>query len=198
MIRTYTEAEMLRIWKNKLGLFEAASGGVVTRQDGSNLDTYLISEIRAWYADVLRNADIELLPVENLAEETDSATYVDASTAELTFPERGIRPVGIKLGEWKREVARFYSPDSDMARLQRTPLLRASSLSPVVIIDKRKFIIYGVDVPQYQADASVLSSSSALESRAINFTPVIDVLNMVARPAEGTYVFDDSLLTSIP
>ncbi len=196
MIRTYTEEEMLSLYKRRLGLFEARNGGIVGRQDGNHLDEYLLTEMRAWYANLLRTADVGLLPVEDLSSEIDSSLYVDNATAEISLPARGIRLVSIKFKEWKQEVRFFYTPESEMAQMQKNYYLRATTRNPIVVVDRDKLIAYGVSRPTVDIDPSTPEIASATPQ----ITPMkksVEKLLMIAEPTDGTYRFDDSLLLTI-
>lgn len=196
MIRKYTEAEMLSLYKRRMGLFEARNGGVVSRQDGSHLDEYLLTEMRAWYAQQLQTADIALLPVEDVSDEIESKLYVDESTAEIILPARGVRLAGIKLAEWNHEVTTFYPSDSDMAQLQRNKYLRATIRHPVVVLEQGKAIVYGVERPKMNLDPTV-PQPMIVSAEFIRQPIEVESLRMVAMPTDGEYVFDDTLLLTI-
>lgn len=196
MIRKYTEAEMLSLYKRRLGLYESRTGGVVSRQDGSHVDEYLLTELRGWYSSMLRSTNAELLPVEDVVNEIPSKLYVDESTAEVCLPTRGIRLVGIKLPAWRQEITTFYQPDSDMAMMQRNKYLRAGISHPVVVVDAGKAIIYGVERPKLNLDDDAYPTVASLPT--LLREPIeVESLKMVVEPADGEYLFDDSLLLTI-
>lgn len=168
MIKTYTRAEMLKLWCARRGILPIFSADA---EDATGLRLSIEAEIDAWYSGLLRSAPVELLPVENLTIGT-TLRRLASDIIEIRWPERGVRPVSLQFTSSPEPIVIFYSPESDMARLQRFPITRAGSELPVAVLAHGGLRVYG-----------------ALPAGA-----QIEELLMVARPEEGAYTLDPSLL----
>lgn len=168
MIKTYTPGEMLRLWCARRGILPLFSADA---EDSTGLRLSIEAEIEAWYCSLLQSAPVELLPVENL---TIGSTLrrLASDIIEIRWPERGVRPVSLQFTSSPEQIVAFHSPDSDIARLQRLPITRAGAERPVAVMAHGAVRIYG-----------------ALPAGA-----EIEELLMVARPADGSYFLDPSLL----
>lgn len=188
MIKKYSQLEMLNIWKRKLGL--KSSYRSVGISDLSELDKRLLQDIDAWYDEVLHSAPVEKLPREDLAGEAYS-TYLTDNSVQVLLPARGIRLVAVKLREWEVEESETVSPWSDTARLQRNKLTRATSEDPVIVARPGKLILHGIRDPYSEEEPSGPIKVPGLAK------PELQVLEMVVRPEDGSYVMDQSILRHI-
>lgn len=192
MLVKYTKEKMLSLWKLRAGILTADCGCVVGRQDGSDLDTLMLSEIDKWYSDLLLTAPTELLPVRDLSSEA-SAVYMGDSVAKITLPSSGVRLVGVKCLGWNVELTRFVDADSDLARLQTNKLLRGTTKRPVAVVDGKTLMVYGVMDPDAVVVAADVEISDSL-SGSTSIGGVLRELRMVAAPSDGSYIFDESLI----
>lgn len=185
MLKTFTEQEMLDYWKRRLGL--ASSPGVEGTGYDNRLDLKLTDDIRAWYADLLHTAPRHLLPVEDLGDEI-SARLSGDNCLEITIPERGIRFVSLKLADWPARVDFTYPPEGIHARMQLDSTTRATPDRPVVVGCHHRLMAYGLPSGMPGAE------SGAAKAPPFRPLPEIDLLEMVAAPADGTYRLDEALL----
>lgn len=182
MLKTFTREEMLLYWKRRLGLRVSAKPQV----ENSEVDQRLMDEIDIWYDDLLATAPADKLPVEDVS--GDSAVrYIDENSARIDYPSRGVRLVALRMRDWKADEVESVSPYSDVARLQRNRLTRATTDEPVVVSKLDCLEAHGLEGP---ASVAVPDES---EMPAAAPRPIIDKLLMVVRPEEGTYVLDRSL-----
>ena len=171
MLQTYTEAQMLQYWKRRLGLIApAAAESAEEPSDLTELDRRLLDDIRAWYAQVLRTAPADAVPVADLASEA-VVLMCGEGMACVRLPDRGTRLMELMLEGWEHPLRIFAAPGSDLARLQRYPWTRGTPDDPAAILMPGRLEIYGVPPGQ----------------------PEIRELLMVAAPTEG-FTLDPALL----
>lgn len=144
MLQTYTEAQMLRYWKRRLGLIapdtpEAAEA----LTDLTEMDRRLLDDIEAWYAELLRTAPAGDVPVEDLASEA-VVLMRGEGVATVRLPDRGARVVEVMLEGWNNPLRIFAAPHSDLARLQRYVWTRGTPDDPAAILLPGRLEIYGV------------------------------------------------------
>ncbi len=168
MIITYTPGEMLQLWCARRGILPLFSADA---DDATGLRLSLEAEIEAWYGELLRSAPVELLPVENL---TIGATMrrLAPDIVEIRWPDRGVRPVSLEFTNSPLLITAFHSPESDIARMQQYPITRAGAELPVAVVMTDRLRVYG----------------------ALPLGALIEELRMVARPADGSFALDPSLL----
>lgn len=136
MIIELTEQQMVDKWLLRKGFEPLRSDCQIVRSDGVNLREIARQECELWYEKILREAPAELLPTENLA--NDSSIVLStciAGSILFTLPERVVRPVGVKLSSWFR-AADVVDEDSAAARLQYNPYLRGGMEHPVAVHHK--------------------------------------------------------------
>lgn len=179
---------MLHYWKRRMGL--ATDPDVEGTGIDNSLDAKLRDDIRAWYADLLLTAPANLLPAEDLRDEA-SAKGAGDNCMEITFPERGVRFISLKLADWPARVDFTYSPESLRARMQHNPFTRATPDRPVVVSHRRRLMAYGLK-------SGLPLPEEGNEAKAPPFRPLpeIEILEMVAAPADGSYCLDEALLLS--
>ena len=169
-----TESEMLDLWKQVMRLATPRRDCTVEWDDGIDLDALLITHIKQWYAHLLNTAPAHLLPIEDLASDVELTTRDGMVIA--TSPEQSVRPVEWKLAEWQRSVTTFLDPCSHEAMLQLNEWNRGGAYNPAII--------------DYGFQLLLMSTASAL--------PQLELARCVVRPADGSYQFHASLLSTIP
>lgn len=191
MIKSYTLAEMEELWRRRLGLLENDCGCVVTRHDGTALNALIADRIRAWYAHLLRTADVSLLPVRDLAADVETVRLASANCLELELPPQGVRPLLVKLTDWPEPTATFAAPGSDAAALQSSRYLCATPSRPVAVLCGRMLRLHGLtSAPGY---------GEAAYAPDLQLRRRVEQLLMVAEPDEpDTFILDTSLLLTIP
>ncbi len=185
MLRTFTEQEMLDYWKRRLGL--ASSPGVETTGFDNRLELKLIDDIRAWYANLLLTAPLHLLPIEDMSDKV-AARFVGDNCLEISFPERGIRFLSLKLADWPARVDFTYPPEGIHARMQLNHITRATAERPIIVECNRRLMAYGLLSGAAPAETGI---EAAPPLRPL---PGIEILEMVAAPADGSYCLDEALL----
>ena len=114
------------------------------------------------------------LPIEDLASDVELTTRDGMVIA--TSPEQSVRPVEWKLAEWQRSVTTFLDPCSHEAMLQLNEWNRGGAYNPAII--------------DYGFQLLMMSTASA--------SPQLELARCVVRPADGSYQFHASLLSTIP
>lgn len=168
-MKRFSEQQMLQYWKRRYGL--AALPGIKRLTDSNGLDEKLVEAIRAWYADLLRNAPAPLLPCAEMADEA-LVRKLSENSAVIFFPERGVRMTSVKMQGWAGRLAVAVDPNSDEAFLQNFSDTQGTPREPVAVRGEGRITVYGL------ADGV-----ASLES-----------LTMVAAPADGYIELDESLL----
>lgn len=166
---------MVAEWRLRKGLLPPATSGGGNREDGLEVDALIEREVKGWYYRMLDTADSRLLPVADVADQVSATKQSDGSVL-LELPDGCRRVVAVKLGGWRREAKIIEDSDSAQARLQASPFVCGGSCQPVAIKSGRRLHLY----------------SSADEN------PRLEYLLCVIEPADGTYLFDESLLSEIP
>lgn len=176
MMMVLSEDEMLELWKLRVGLMPARRDCTIEREDGVDLDSKLLVDIRQWYAELLAMGSVDWLPVEDVS---GDVTAVSDSTGVITatLPDRCVRPVAWHVSGWAVDVIRFEAPDSVVARQQSLEWLRGGGAHPVAVL-------HSDGIKLYTADS------------ADDFT--IDKALCVVRPEDGSYQFSEEALSTIP
>lgn len=172
MIREYSEEQMMRIWRIRAGMLVADCGCVVGRSDGFDVEELLRTDLRRWYAGLLRHAPADLLPIENLSSEAE-LIIGDNYCARIELPERGVRVLGLSIEGMDREIVDFHRPGSYYDLVYKSETARKYATEPVAVVSGRTIDLLGY-------------KGGELKS-----------LRMVAVPADGKFRFDDSLLPAL-
>ena len=171
---TLSSEEMLAQWKLRRGFEPLRSAGVITRNDGVDIDQLLRLEMRDWYLNLLCTAPVEMLVTTNIA--NDIAVVVrDEGVGIVTLPESCRRIVEFQLEGWSRPAKIITNPHCQEAILQENPYSRGGCERPVVVIHGNRLFIYS------------LPSS----------TPKIVRAMAVMEPADGTYEMDERAVSLI-
>lgn len=172
---TYTEQEMLNLYRNALGLSRVLT--LPAENERQPLDRELLNVLRNRYRTLLATEDTTLLPVEDLGAEAAVATDADGGCATVSLPPRCVRPVSLRMPEWRQPVYRFGKAGSVLHRMQQFPLLRTSPLAPMVFRCADRLMAYGIsDMPVRNAGVELMC---------------------VVAPADGSFRLDESLLPAM-
>lgn len=164
---------MMDYWRRRLGL--SAAAGLMDVTDATGAERRLEEAVEGWYAGLLGKADPRLVATEDFGQQA-VLSVPEEGVIRVRFPERGVRPVSVKLTEWTHPVERFHAADSDVARLQESKWLRGRPDAPVAVLTADGLLLYG-------AAERVPGQPLRLQS-----------LVMTARPADGSFVVDAGLL----
>lgn len=176
MMLDLSEKEMLDLWKLKTGFMQARNDCSVEREDSVDLDGKLMVDIRQWYANLLKTAPADWLPVEDVTDEIFTDTDVDG-TITVTLPDNCVRPLAWHVEGWATDVAEFYEPNSVVGKQQTVEWLRGTESHPVAILT-------GVTLRLY----SVAPGAGGAVDKAL----------CVVKPTDGTYQFSEEALSTIP
>lgn len=185
MLKVYNEQEMLDYWKMRLGLADLTGSLHVKRHNGAALEAKLLSDIRAWYADLLYTAPAEKLPITDMTAEA-TASYVDDTAIEVVLPPRAVRVVSVELDGWGAPLSDFVSSNSTTGRRQLNPLTRNGRWHPVGVLYPGRMRLYGV-IPRHEWEG-LLAGQNPLTP-----TPLTR-LRVIATPADTSFALDESLL----
>ena len=172
---TLSRAQMLALWKQVLRLDTPRRDCVVERDDGIDLDAWLMTIIDTWYARLLATAPVEWVPVEDVAAEVTLTLEPDGVVAAVP-PVQAVRPVEWKLRGWKHSVTAFAAPDSLEAAVQRNPFTRGAVCNPAAVDHGNRLLLFSAP------DAN---------------TPRLDVARCVVRPADGSFTLHQAALETI-
>ena len=165
-------AEMLSLWKERLGLTLPHRECTIEVADGLNVDQRLAKEIEEWYLQLLMTAPAEYLPVDDVVAEIET-TITDDLVCECTLPPHAVRPVLFQMQGWSQPITQFHKPSEPIALRQKSPYLRGRQTNPV-----------GVD----RGDKILLYSAGSSTSQLLTALCVV-------RPANGRYILHRSLLS---
>ena len=173
---TLTESGMLDLWKQILHLELVVPGCAIERNDGIDLDAWLLTHIKMWYAKLLATAPIEWLPVENVMADV-VLTADDQGVVTAQAPPQCVRPVEWRLAGWRHSVTRFTSADDPRTAIQQNALTRGRANNPAIVDAGDHLLLY-----------------SAMPGVA----PVLERALCVVRPADGSYSLHRAALATIP
>lgn len=174
---TLTSGEMLRLWK-QTAMFETPRlDCAVERTDGIDLDEMLSRRIGAWYARLLLEASADILPLSEIASRL-TPVRLPCGAAEVSLPEETVRIVSVMMEGWERPALVTADPTSPPARRQLNPFAASGCVAPVAVVHPgSRMLLY--------------SPPPGLQPRLLSVTAVM-------RPADGTYILTDPLLSLIP
>lgn len=170
-----SESEMLALCKRVMKLEPARRDCSVERDDGIDIDAWIMVRARSWYARLLAEAPAEWLPVEDVKDEIMLAGCGDG-VVKATVAARCVRPVEWRLQGWHNSVTAFASPDDAVAVLQRNPWTRGGTHSPVAVDHGGWLMLYSV---------------------APGATPSLEMARCVVIPAGGHFVFHQAAIPSL-
>ena len=173
---TLTKAEMLDEWKKRKGFYSGVRSCDVEREDGVDLDGVLQREMDDWYNRMLREAPVEMLPIEDVASECH-ATVDTRRAVTVELPARCVRVLALRLDCWAADVMHFSTPGSEEAEAQRSEWTQAGTERPVVVAGARRLVAYSAST----SDKATIAS-----------------LKAVCHSSDGTYRFRADAWTWLP
>lgn len=168
-----TREEMLAEWKRRKGMIPVSTSTLeITGSVSDTVDEMLLSEIDDWYARLLLTEPVDMLPVRDIAPQTEVVDMGDGSV-EVRLPDSCVRVVIVRMSGWL-QPARIVEPDSATARMQSSRYVSGKTHAPVAVRHGRKLTLYG------NQGGAALSE-----------------LRCVAPPADGSYELERALLAGI-
>lgn len=174
---TLSADEMLRLWKQTAMYETPRLDCSVERTDGIDLDAMLAARIDAWYARLLLEAPANALPLSEIAPMLTPVT-LPCGAAEVSLPEGTVRVVSVMMDGWTRPAAVTADPLSPIALRQLNPFGRSGCAAPVAVV--------------YPDSRMMLYSPPA------GIKPSLSSVTAVIKPADGSYLMTDALLSFIP
>ena len=138
-----SESEMLALCKRVMNLEPARRDCVVERDDGIDLDAWILTRARAWYARLLQEGPLEWVPVEDVKMQV-TATADSHGVVKAVYPDGCMRPVEWQLDGWHRSVTHFARPDDETDLLQRNPWTRGGVCRPVAVDHGSWLMLYSL------------------------------------------------------
>ena len=176
MMMNLSELEMLNLWKLHHGYSTPRRDCSLERDDDAEIDSLLLDEMRAWYANVLLTTSPDLLPVEDVSEDC-TVTKMAEGMVEMKLPSRCVRVIAVRLSAWKRDATAIHAAGSEADFRQSVEWLRGTVQHPVAIAGEGNVLrLYTVPAGAEAEAEKVLC---------------------VVRPADGSYQFAQSLLGSL-
>ncbi len=175
MIVTKTRKEMVEEYRARKGLLPFAIYQV-EREDTDVADLLIERAVDKWYDELLASAPLRLLQVKDITAQV-TARVGDDGSVNISLPDDFVRLVSVKMESWRVPATSLTDPDSFVGKMQLSPYIRGKSHSPVAMM--------------YSPRELTLFSASGSSDQLAR-------LLAVTRPAAGTYVFDQSALSSLP
>lgn len=170
MTLSYNQDEMLALWRRRRGLEPLRSDGITVRRDGLDVDTLMLAELNAWYANLLARGSLDMVEVTELTDKI--VRKLDGTTLSVTLPERCRRVVSVRGRGWSRSA--IPTPLEQVNVLDINQYAGRGPENPLAILDDRILTLYRV-------------TGSEIES-----------LRVVVQPEGGIYRFDETALATIP
>lgn len=176
MMMNLSELEMLNLWKLHHGYTTPRRDCALERDDDAELDSLLLDEMRAWYANLLLTASPDLLPVEDVTKDC-IVTKMAEGMVEMKLPSRCVRVIAVRLSAWKRDATAVCAAGTEADLRQSVEWLRGTVQHPVAIAGE------GNELRLY----TVPTGAEAEAEKVL----------CVVRPADGSYQFSQLLLGSL-
>ena len=171
-----TESEMLNLWKNLFQLQPTRTDCTLERIDGIDLDEFLLLNIRKWYAQLLLTAPQNIVPIVDVKDQV-TISVADNGVVKASVPPECVRPVEWKLAGWEKSVTQFLSPNAPETAELHNEWTRPAAYNPAIIDHGNHLLLFS------QPDGS---------------DAVLELARCVVRPADGSYQFHRSALSTIP
>lgn len=173
-MKTFTESEMLAIWRSRLGFDELHTDCSIESFDGYDVDSRIRQAMRAWYLRLLDTAQPRLLPCEQV--EASSTQVFGHRQLLIRLPGRCRRPLRMHADRWCSAAAPDCSERTllDLQRLA-SPFGWRDDSFPIMCL-----------LPDGAVVAAPLDCDDTFSIFA------------VVEPADGAYTLDESLLDTIP
>lgn len=170
-----SESEMLALCKQVMKLEPARRDCTVEREDGIDIDAWIMTRARAWYANLLLEAPVSRLPVEDIKNKMVAVNCCEG-VVEVIYPSQLVRPVEWKLEGWSHSVSQFAQPGDSIDMQQHNLWTRGGKFNPVAVDHGDRMMLYSID-PQS--------------------TPAIELARCVVVPSDGHFVFHRAALPSL-
>lgn len=172
-----TGGELLALWKTHLRLDDVRRDCVVERDDGIDLDAWLMQHINRWYSRLLSTAPAEWLPVDDVKADV-TLTLLSDGAVRASVPAQAVRPVEWQLDSWSRSVTEFAAPGSEDDKRQALPWLKGGACHPVAVDHGNHIMLFS------HTDAGTM--------------PALSAARCVIRPADGQFVFHAQAMNTFP
>lgn len=174
-MKHYTSAQMLALWRSRLGFDAVRTDCTVEAVDGHDVDSLIAQAMRSWYLRQLDEAPASLV---NMARALPvSATSLGAGVMQVRLPDTCRRVTAVTAARWNLP-ARLVDADAPdaVALMSRigSPYGMPDNYCPVAVIAPDRLYLLPLD----EGDAFMIDG-------------VID-------PGDESYIIDESLLSTIP
>lgn len=174
-MKHFTSAQMLALWRRRLGYDAVRTDCTVEAVDGHDVDTLIATAMRAWYLRQLDEAPASLV---NTARAIPaSVSSLGAGVMQAVLPAACRRVIAVTAARWNlpARLVDARSPEATalMSRI-RSPYAMPGDSSPLAVIAPDRLYLLPLD----EGDAFVIDA-------------VID-------PGDQSYIIDESLLSTIP
>lgn len=177
---TLTAAEMLDLWRLRRALLPLREDCAVERRDGIDLDRLLHAELRAWYANLLDTAPVDMLVLTDIARDVAPVLHDDGLMI-VTLPTGCRRVVEVEAEGWTR-AATVAMVGSSLALRQDNPYSRGRVDAPVAVLHPGRLVLYsappGVARPHLRRLLCVMEPEEGLyelDERAVSLIPTPDI-----------------------
>lgn len=166
---------MLDLCKQVMNLQPTRRDCIVEREDGIDIDAWIMERARSWYARLLMDAPVTWLPVEDIKNDVVAINCGDG-VVKAVYPQQFVRPVEWKLEGWHHPVSQFALPGDEVDNLQHNPWTRGGLCQPVAVDHGGWMMLYSIG------------------AQAV---PVIEMARCVVLPAGNMFVFHRAALSSL-
>ncbi|MDE6496398.1 MAG: hypothetical protein K2L30_09215 [Duncaniella sp.] len=143
MKTTLSQPEMIARWRLHRYHEPLRNDCSVTRTDGIDLDSIIVTEMEAWYFNLLDTAPPDLLVTADISSEVAMSRDSDG-VARIPLPTGVRRVIEVGVSSWPCPAQIVTDPHSATARRQRHKFTRAGSSSPVAIHSGGVLTLYSV------------------------------------------------------
>lgn len=140
-VRKLSESEMLNLWKLKRGMASLRDDAVITRSDGMDMDTLLLSNMRGWYDRVIRTASADVLPLADVTNRLEM-TVAPSGVAVVKLPDDCVRVVRVMAEGWERQAEITTDVSGVLAQEQMSEYTRGGAVNPVAVVDGGEMRLY--------------------------------------------------------
>ncbi len=171
MVKTYSETELVELWRLMEGYEPLRTDCEVIRTDGIDLDSMIKERIDVWYRRILATAPVDKLPLTDFAPQLAVSRTPDG-VATASLPPTCIRVVEVMMDGWVTPGRLVHDSASADWYAQMSEYSRGGCVEPVVLVGR---------------DSVTLYSPPSDVCRLVRFLGV-------PAPMKGVYSFDPSLL----
>lgn len=140
MILHLTPTQMLERWRLHRGLLPLANGLSVTAASGTPLDTLLMSEIEAWYQQLLAEGPEEWNDPVDYSANIHLPSTPAGEGVTFQLPGDAVRLLAVRLMGWHHDARILTGPASPEAMRQPDPYTRATISSPLAVVNPGGFV----------------------------------------------------------